>query len=529
MNLLYDRIFRIVNSDGKQFELTLPGLLSALGKDEVYSMPGLQRHQEDAFYIFLCYLAGMILARSGIDNPVQDEAFWEKGLIKLAGNSEEQAWKVVETDFSKTAFMQPPLPKEDHKKLKPKANTPDELDLLQTAKDHDVKISRAKHYSLDEWIFALISLQTMSGYLGKGNQGICRMNSGFGNRPVVEVIHSKRLGLRFVQALPRLLACRPELLKGPWNYKENGLGLIWLREWDGKKSLNLSEMDPFFIEICRRIRLTKEPKTNRIKALAVPSDKPRIAAKELCGNVGDPWLPIDQSRHEGKEKCDEPALTVGPSGLTPELVRRLVFHDGFKMTKLQEPLNRLKGSVWLYVSVLIRGQGTTDGFHERMIQIPSNARKRLFAKNKEDKDEIAFLSKTGIEYAGRMENNVLKPAIFSFLESSPEKIDFQNETITAWWAAMRKTFTRRWEDNFFPWLWQSLEIGQQSALKEWASRLRDNAIDVLEQAMDTLPCKHGKKYKARSGALRTFWGALFNDKNFPFLKEKRNEPDVEKA
>ena len=62
-------------------------------------------------------------------------------------------------------------------------NTPDALDILPTAKNHDVKSSRVASPDFDEWIFALISLQTMAGFYGRGNYGIARMNSGHGSRP----------------------------------------------------------------------------------------------------------------------------------------------------------------------------------------------------------------------------------------------------------------------------------------------------------------------------------------------------------
>ena len=55
--------------------------------------------------------------------------------------------------------------------------------MLVTAKNHDLKSSIAAQANVDDWIFALVTLQTMEGFGGVGNYGIARMNSGFGNRP----------------------------------------------------------------------------------------------------------------------------------------------------------------------------------------------------------------------------------------------------------------------------------------------------------------------------------------------------------
>ena len=82
-NLLTDPILGLQSPTG--FERTdLPGLLAALGDDRAVSLPALQRHQEDAFHIFLCYLAAAVLVRSNESEPAQDATFWRHGLRNLA-------------------------------------------------------------------------------------------------------------------------------------------------------------------------------------------------------------------------------------------------------------------------------------------------------------------------------------------------------------------------------------------------------------------------------------------------------------
>lgn len=143
MNLLIDPLLRIETPQGMT-ALNLPALLEALGQDQVDSLPGLQRHQVDPFHVFLCYLAGAVLARQGQTEPVQPEAFWRDGIRTLTGQPDDAAWTLVVDDVTRPAFMQAPLenPIALKQAFKRQIMIPDELDLLPTAKNHDIKLSR---------------------------------------------------------------------------------------------------------------------------------------------------------------------------------------------------------------------------------------------------------------------------------------------------------------------------------------------------------------------------------------------------
>ena len=93
-------------------------------------------------------------------------------------------WHLVVDDITKPAFMQAPARSQaGAKDYQNRVTTPDELDMLVTSKNHDLKSAVAQRASVDDWIFALITLQTMEGFGGAGNYGISRMNGGLGNRP----------------------------------------------------------------------------------------------------------------------------------------------------------------------------------------------------------------------------------------------------------------------------------------------------------------------------------------------------------
>ena len=110
------------------------------------------------------------------------------------------------------------------KDYKPKAATPDALDVLQTAKNHDVKAARGDRNEAEAWCFALLTLQSQIGFLGAGNQGVARMNGGFGSRPCVAWQQHRRPGARLLRDIPVLLRHRKALLAEPYPYLADGKG-----------------------------------------------------------------------------------------------------------------------------------------------------------------------------------------------------------------------------------------------------------------------------------------------------------------
>lgn len=515
MNLLYDQLIRVQTVHGLR-PMSLPELLESLGRDDVIGYVGIQRHQEEAFHVFLCYLAGAILARYGQSNPVQEEGFWRDGMKLLAGTAGDDAWQLVSSDSDRPAFMQPPLPRQDAEKLSVFAKTPDELDLLPTAKNHDLKRARAIQPHVDEWVFALISLQTMSGYFGRGNQGISRMNGGFGNRLIVELVRSTSLGARWQDAVTRLMQHRKEVLAREFGYDPQGLVLVWLEQWDGKTSLPLKRLDPFYIEVCRRIRLSGDDK--RVTAASsAPADAPRIDARALSGVVGDAWAPVSVGAGKSKEP-DVKALTISPAGITAEVLRNLIFDHSIVRTSLHKPLNGWRGQLWLIASVLVRGQGTTDGFYDRRVLIPESARRKLWGASTQYQ-ELAEVSKSAIEFAGTMRCRVLRRAVFAYLQATPDAVSLDRKAIQAWCDHVARNYEDRWSDDLFPWLWSLPDqLNRDDALKEWAQKLRNHAYQSLDHAIRTIPCHTGRRYLSYHKAQQVFWGALRD--NFPALVEE---------
>ncbi len=517
-NLLTDGVFRVATTSGTR-NMSLPAVLEALGTDSVHSFPGIQHHQAEGFHVFLCYVAAAVLARQGDTEPRQAADYWIRGLRGLSGRTDDAAWALVVPDLDQPAFLQPPVPAGDRSRLQTKAWTPDELDLLVTARDHDVKMRRASQAPTDAWVYALVNLQTTGGRSGRGQMGIARMNKGFGTRLIVEAVRSFRPGIRWCDGVERVLKLRPDLLAADYGYCEDGLVLSWVEPWDGETSLTLSQLDPFFVEVCRRIRLRYGP-NDHLLAEGLPSNVERIQAKPLLGVLGDPWLPIDTS------KGDPKALTISGRGLTPDILRRLLFRDNVNLSILQQPDQTWQDTCWLAASVLVRDEGKTDGFYEQRIQIPPRAVPRIFGA-REVRQPLADLARSGIEAAGIMRNRVLKVAVFALIQGGPDKVKLGHDVTKAWWTHVSADFEQRWSAGYFSWLWAGAEAEsateRDQARWEWTRTLQQWALASLAEAERRLPQHRGRHFRAITEARRTFYRMLYN--NFPDLKdgEAQNE------
>ena len=222
--------------------------------------------------------------------------------------------------------------------------------MLVTSKNHDLKAAVASAATINDWLFALISLQTMEGFGGAGNYGISRMNGGLGCRPGVHVRRD----------LGALLEQRESILDLDLT-RDGGVRLLWAQPWDGTKAeaLPLSKLDPFYIEVCRRIRLQADP-SGRVSALRATSKAARIEAKASKGLTGDPWTPIT------KEK----SLTLARSGFTYKRTVDYLFGDDwglpplFELTTAEESASQ---DMLLVARGMVRGRGKTEGYHERII------------------------------------------------------------------------------------------------------------------------------------------------------------------
>jgi CRISPR system Cascade subunit CasA len=370
MNTLLVPSIRATAPDGTVATHTLPGVLARMMRDTVASFPALRPHQRHAWHSFLVLLASNALHRAGQAEPPDNEAQWCGLLRGLTPDHKDDAPWCLVAPPGRPALLQPPIPSGALTELKNVLVTPDALDMLVTAKNHDLKQGVIASAQPDDWLFALLTLQTMEGFLGAGNYGISRMNGGFANRAALGIAPPGGPGAHLRRDLRRMLALRGKLRGATGYAAEGGLALVWLMPWDGTASLRQDALDEWYIEICRRVRLTLHEGV--LGARTGGSKVPRILSME-GGVTGDPWSPIVVEK-SGAAK----SLTVDARGFGYRRMVDFMFSDGgVQPSALQQPdATDEAGGLQLVARALVRGQGKTEGYHERRVPLSRRGARR---------------------------------------------------------------------------------------------------------------------------------------------------------
>ncbi len=523
-SLLDEPLIRARLVDGGQpVQYSLPGLFVALAHDEVRDFSALRPHQRHPWHAFLVQLAAMALHHAEQAQPFETEQEWKDALLELTPEYPDGAAWCLITPHDKPAFMQASVPGGKISEWKNTLHAPDELDMLVTSKNHDLKQARMRQAHLDDWIMALISLQTQEGFLGAGNYGISRMNGGFANRPAIGVIPKGHWGRRWQRDIATLLKHRDEIVEHLGLQNENGIGLLWLKAWSGETSLAFSSLDPFYIEICRRIRLIQPDNDQSIGAITTGSKTARVEAKERNGITGDPWMPIDTAA--GK------ALTIGADGFHYRLAAELLFGSKFRSPIAQIPdvADGTEGIVVLAQGVT-RGQGKTEGYHERRIPVSPAVRRLLLQKQT---DRLAKVSEDRVDAIGKI-RSVLWTAVATLFDQGAAKDKFSDGAKDKA-SDFTKSFEQAEDSRFFVELNAEIESDDPDNTRlQWLLSMVDHAEKTLKNAFVAGPQSSEQRYRARSAALSRFHGGLRSDKTLPTLanyyrqlitnKETANEP-----
>lgn len=517
-NLLTDPVFRMETGDTPHAEASLPEVYAALMRDDVEAFPALRPHQRHAWHAFLVQLGAMTLHHAGVSEPPADAADWAALTRGLTPDfPDDEPWRLVVDDITKPAFMQPPASSEDKAKEyeRQPVPTPDALDMLVTSKNHDLKASVATQAGVDDWIFALITLQTMGGYSAAGSKQqyhtISRMNGSYGSRPTVSLTPSLRLGCHLRRDIMGLLERRDSILSD-FPGTDDGITLVWVRPWNGTKedALSLEELNPFYIEICRRVRLRSNADGN-LYDVKTGSKAARIQAKDRKGRTGDPWTPVHKSKKE--------SLTPRCDGFIYKRIVEYLFSADWERPPLLKPTEserRFPMTMQLIargITKVDNGKGKTDGYHERIIPLRPTAVRSLGSG--EEAGDLGALAKERVEEAGKV-RNTLRAAIGALSQDNTN------------------TWIERWEEmvdaRFFDALQAELEADETERERlrhEWLMNgtdgLVDHARNVLRAAEDALPCSTGRRYKARAQARNLFEGRIRGSRGLPFLFRKSDE------
>jgi CRISPR system Cascade subunit CasA len=478
--------------------------LALLSKsDEVLDFVGLRDHQRHAWHAFLVQLAAISQYHAGALDGMADEDTWRSWLRGLTSGADEPFCLCVE-DLAKPAFLQPPVPEGTLEKYK-EIETPDELDILVTAKNHDLKMWRITSPAPEHWIYSLITLQTMQGFSGRANYGIARMNSGFGNRPCVTRLPSLSLGARFRRDLRVLLDQRAEIVTEHGYRDRGGRALLWLAPWDGKESLLLHHCDPYFLEICRRVRMTSS--NDQLRLFRASTESPRLQAGETKGNTGDPWTPVSK---------DGAGLTIPAAGFDYKRTVDLLFGEDFQKSSVHE--YGPEDDPLFYAVAMTRGQGKTEGLHQRAVPLPKRIRGMLGrSASPSGRDRLARTATTRVQDVATVRKKVLKPALQALYQAGPNKLDFTDDRPAKWLSMLESEV----DQVFFEHLWRDVDATETDAQRTWQSELYALAQRILRLAQKRIPLPSVRRYRACAASERVLHGAVRN--TFPDIFAQRGD------
>ncbi|MCB1391032.1 MAG: hypothetical protein KDJ68_14785 [Rhodobiaceae bacterium] len=501
-HILDDPIFEI--SHGAR--LGLAALFAAMARGEVAGFAGLRPHQRAAWHMFLVQLATLALWRAGRSDIAQDAAEWAALLRALTPeHRSDEPWRLVVDNWSQPAFLQPPVPEGINFDPAKAATGPDALDLLITSRNHDLKQRIMAQSAAEDWVYALVSLQTMEGYGGAGNHGIVRMNGGASSRPLLAIAPANPDGnwphasAWWRRDVAHLLAARRDG-PAPQLGKLGGPALLWCLPWHEGEQLRLDMLDPLFIEVCRRVRL-KRSDAGALVALKTTSTAARCNGSQYNGSVGDPWAPV----HADKNK----SLTLGEGDFTYRRIVELTASGTWNLPLLATPGEEERDSDGLLVAeALSRGNSKTFGHKFRVLPLPKKV-VPFFARGD---GMIGEFTKTQIGMIDTVETAVRFAIALITAGGDDDKISKDSYARA---AAAKAAIERRVDAMFFAHLWARLAAEQDGDSEaklsaERAFRLDLTAIahDELRHALPAVPCSALLRRRAEVRAWRAFHAML---------------------
>ena len=530
LNTLTESVIRCHRYSGRLAWTSLPEAYVALMSDEVMAFPALRPHQRHAWHAFLVQLGAIAMHRDGLDTPPSDAGEWRRIIRALTPDwPDDEPWQLVVDDITQPAFMQPPASSQERvEDFKNTVTTPDDLDMLVTSKNHDLKSEVAEQASKDDWIFALITLQTMEGFGGAGNYGISRMNGGLGNRSAFAFApagqspgaHVRRDIEALLEFLPGILAEHPG--------SGSGHSLLWTLPWDGTASeaLTLNRLNPLYVEVCRRVRLQLNAASD-LRALRTRSKVARVEAKSLNGLTGDPWALIDH-----RDKKGDKVLTLPAGGFNYKRVTEYLTSADYARPLLLRPTEAERQSpepLELVARAMVRGQGKTEGYHERRVQVRHRFKLATTRRSGGELDDVAAISQARVEDMGKVQR-ILSHAIQVFAaRGDHERISPEHRERARTWLnrldeIVDATFFDALQDEFEADAADRPGIRHRWLLDdERRSGVINQARTLLHDAEDSLPCPSIYHYKARDAAEGLFEGRIRGGNGFPDLFVDRDE------
>lgn len=557
-NLLDERLLHYRRTDtGERIPATLPELFVAMAQDHVLDFPALRPHQRHPWHAFLVQLAAIALHHAERTEPFATATEWRAALLALTpDDSDGAAWCLV-SPIDRPAFLQSPvLPRlELDKKGKEKFVEYDQwekliavdlIDVVKASRNHDLKKQRVTRASFDDWIFALVSLQAQSSSDSGSYKQSVRVAGGYGRRASVGISTNNGCGDRWRRDLSLSLEKRAAVAHD-FVLNERGVSLVWLLPWDGSEmsALSTSQLAPFFLENCRRIRFELEAGKLIARTDKTPNTRIQTSGD---GKTGDIWAPIKtvqkKTSKDAKEgELQEQVFTLkDPVGFSYATAVDILFsQNGFKSSLAMrfQSGDPFEGVTVLMQSIARDADNNNMGYHERRIPISRTVVK-------------AFLEQSTDDLAKRATDRTAEIAMVKdFLEHGVlvlfnKALQF-TKTEKDFFAAMKKlpasakrlsrtfieSFDALCDSTFFDELIEEIEASDRETVRDkWLRTLAERAELVLQSAFVAGPRSGQLRYRAQSAALGRLRSMMHGSK-LPALaqalKSQKHNPSTPSA
>ena len=481
LNVMSEPIIRVELANNRFETLTLPDTYAHLVENDLKSFQALRTHQRHGVHAFLVQLAVLALRQTGQTELPDNPEDWRRTLRSLTQRRHPQdaPWQLVNPRWDQPALLQTPVMPNEQSLYKRALETPDTLDQLIAADNHKMKQHEGYAAQYDDWLFALINLQTMQGALGRNNYGISRMNGGASSRPVFTLAPLGRPGDAIARDINALLHHEP---------KADPAGrttLVWLLPWQGLKAdqLQVDDLSDLYIEICRRLRL-QSTGPEQLTAYQAGTDTTRIDKIQPQRAETDPWTPFNVK--------EQKTLSIVDPAFTYQQVAAYLTNENWQWPRLLHLTAADLASdqtLAIHAAGLARGNGKTFGYFERTIELDPST---IQAMAEADRERLNAVTQTHLQDA-RTTLNILYHAILTYLapnrtSQSGEKAPPQHTSSARIWG---KPMDQKIDSVFFQYLQQEIaapdEAQAQADRAEWQLWLYNQAKIALQEAQENLP------------------------------------------
>ncbi len=268
----------------------------------------------------------------------------------------------------------------------------------------------------------------------------------------------------------------------------------------------VSALDPFYIEVSRRIRFVYESGAVKAKTATTPISR----IKPIKGGLtGDIWTPIDSDK-DGRK-----VLTVRPSGFNYKRAVNLLVPGRLELAPAMK-IQRSDSPVGLTLnmqSIAWGPKNTNAGYHAREVRIGKKLAVMLSAMKQLEIDRLAEISKSRVEQIHEVSWMVEQALTVLFTNDAQSESSKRNDSIKARAKRFAQPFEVQCDAQFFPELIDEIEADDREAVREkWLLALTDRAERVLQSAFDAGPRSGQLRYRAQSAALGRLHVAMRGNK-----------------